>query len=350
MTSRLGIYVLPGRITDPARGITEAEEAERLGLGAIWLSERFALKEPAVLCGAIANATSRVRICGTMYAHVRHPVVSASVCNVLAAISHDRFALVLARSVKEHFAAMGLPPLTFDRLADFISIVRRLWAGEKVSYDGVLGRFPSLYLNDRYAGAPPPIVFTAIGPKALAFAGQYCDGVLLHPFLTPAAVARSAAVVHEAAEKAGRDPKAVKIHATVVTAPELSPQEEAAIVGGRAVTYFQNALIGGLLVNVNGWDPADLHKLHNHPMFSSPETKNADRAFTRDQLAEVSRQLPQWWLTEAAAVGGAGHCAARLQDYFAAGADDILLHGLSPFQLKPLLAALPDQAPAEPLA
>ena len=167
---------------------------------------------------------------------------------------------------------------------------------------------------------------------------------MLHPFLTPGAVTRSAALVHAAAEEAGRDPKTVKIYATVVTAPELPSKEEASIVGGRAVTYFQNPLIGGLLANANGWDPADADNLRNHPMFASPETKTADRAFTRDQLVEVSRELPAWWLTEAAAVGSAGQCAAKLQDYVAAGADEILLHGLSPFQLQPLLAALPTRS------
>jgi probable F420-dependent oxidoreductase len=340
LIARLGIYVLPGRITDPGRGVTEAREAERLGLGAVWLSERYALKDPAVLCGAIAAATGQVRIHGTMYAHIRHPIVTASVADLLQVLSQERFALVLARSVKKNFAEMGLPALTFDRLADFIPLLRRLWAGETVAYDGILGRFPSLRLTDRHGGKAPPIIFTAIGPKSLSFAGVHCDGVLLHPFLTPAAVSRSAAAVHEAAARAGRDPKDVKIYATVVAAPDLPPTEEAAIVGGRAVTYFQSPLIGRRLVEINGWNPAELAKLQTLPMFAAPGAGNADRAFTREQLVEASRVLPQWWFSEAAAVGSAGACARRLQDYSAAGADEILLHGLSPFQLGPLLSAL----------
>ena len=49
---KFGTYVLPGRVEDPRRAINEAQEAERIGLGAVWISERFALKEPAVLAGA----------------------------------------------------------------------------------------------------------------------------------------------------------------------------------------------------------------------------------------------------------------------------------------------------------
>ena len=52
---KFGTYILPGRVDDPRRGIEEAQEAERIGLGAVWISERFALKEPAVLAGAVAE-------------------------------------------------------------------------------------------------------------------------------------------------------------------------------------------------------------------------------------------------------------------------------------------------------
>ena len=62
---KFGTYILPGRVNDPRRGIDEAKEAERLGLGAVWISERFALKEPAVLAGAVSEATSKIRITGT---------------------------------------------------------------------------------------------------------------------------------------------------------------------------------------------------------------------------------------------------------------------------------------------
>ena len=67
---------------------------------------------------------------------------------------------------------------------------------------------------------------------------------------------------------------------------------------------------------------------------------NADQAFTREQLVEVSRVLPQEWLDDGAAVGTAAQCAAKLRTFLDAGADEILLHGSSPAAMGPLTAEL----------
>src|SRR3546814_14919575 len=62
---KFGTYILPGRVNDPRRGIEEAKEAERRGLGAVVISERFALKETAVLEGWVRDETAQVPTYGT---------------------------------------------------------------------------------------------------------------------------------------------------------------------------------------------------------------------------------------------------------------------------------------------
>ena len=337
---KFGTYILPGRVSDPRRGIEEAKEAERIGLGAVWTSERYASKEPAVLAGAVSEATSKIRIVGTMYATMRHPIVTASVANLMQAMSANRFSLMFARAVPAYMQMLGAPGITFPRLADTISIVRRLWAGDTVTYDGILGKFPYLKLTDRHEGPTPPIIFTAIGPKALAFAGEYCDGVLLHPFVSPTGVANSVKIVRDAAEKAGRDPTSIRIYHNIIVAPDLPKDEEEAVVGGRAVTYFELPGFGDLIVEINGWDHSVLEKLRAHPQIAALNGKPADQAFTRQELVEVSRILPQSWLDEGAAVGTAAQCADQLMKFLDAGADEILLHGSAPKDMGPLAAEL----------
>jgi probable F420-dependent oxidoreductase len=235
--------------------------------------------------------------------------------------------------------AVGLPPVTNQALVDSADILRRLCNGDKVSYDGPAGRFPAMRLADLPDAPPPPLVLAAIGPKTLALAGAHFDGVLLHPFLTPDAVARSVAAVRASATDAGRDPGSVRVYATVVTASGLPPAEEAAVVGGRAVTYFQIPGFGEQLAEVNGWDTTPLKLLRSHPQVSGVKGP-ADFSRTRDQLTGAASVLPAHWLDSAAAVGTPDQCVARFGDYLAAGADELVLHGSTPDQLPAVIAAL----------
>jgi probable F420-dependent oxidoreductase len=327
---KFGTYILPGRVTDPRRGLDEAREAERIGLGCVWISERYASKEPAVLSGAVGQVTSRIRMTGTFYATMRNPIVTASIADIMQSLSGGRYRVMFARAVPAYLKMLGSPAITFERLGDYISICRRLWAGETVNYEGILGSFPALKLTDKFDGPPPPVIFTAIGPKALAFAGAHCDGVLLHPFVSPEGVANSARIVREAAEQAGRDPASVRIYHNIIVAPDLPKEKEEAVVGGRAVTYFELPGFGDLIVEINGWDKSVLDKLRAHPQIAALKGKPADQAFTRQELVEVSRILPDHWLDEGAAIGSAARCADQLMKYLDAGADEILLHGSSP--------------------
>lgn len=339
LADRFSTYVLPGRVAAPQRAIAEARDAAAVGLGGVWLSERYATKEPAVIGGALTVATPGLRIGGTFYAHMRHPIVTASIANALQAYSGDRFTLVLARASPEFFNGFDVPTLTFARLADIIAILRRLWRGEAVDYSGLVGTFSGLRLTDRHEGPPPPIIFTAIGPRALEFAGTHCDGVLLHPLLTPDAVARSATACRAAAAAAGRDPSAFRVVANVIVAPDLAPADEDAIVGGRAVTYLQAAL-GDIIAQVNQWDKADLAGLRGYEGFASLPSGIASKHMMRDQLVEASRLIPPLWLQEGAVAGSAARCADRLCTYLRAGADEILLHGAEPASMSGLTAAL----------
>jgi 5,10-methylenetetrahydromethanopterin reductase len=335
--SALGVYTLPGRVSDPKPAIQQAEAAERLGLGTIWIAERYGTKDVGVLGGAISQATSDITI-GTGISHFlfRHPIALASMTTTLQALSGGRFVLGVGRSVAPTWRAAGLPQMSNIVLADLADIHRRLIRGEKVKYDGPAGSFPSLRLGDVPDCEPAPIMLAAIGPKTLELAGRHFDGAILHPFLTTEAVRRSVELVRAGAESAGRDPASVRVAATVVTAPDLPEQDELAVVGGRAVTYYQLPKLGELLATVNGWDAGRLDTLRSHPMLENIRGA-ADSRFTKEQLAEVSRSIPRHWLTDAAAIGSASHCAGRLGDYLEVGADEIIIHGAVPELLGPTL-------------
>lgn len=329
----LGAYVLPGRVSDPNAVLGQAQAAERLGLRTVWLSERWGTKDLGVVAGAISQATSSVQIAsGITHLQSRHPALLASLAMTAQALSGGRFILGVGRSVDAMWKAVGLPRSTNASIVDHADIFRRLCRGEKVRYDGPAGTYPSLRLNDLPDQPVPPLVFAAIGPKGLELAGRHFDGVLLHPFLTPAAVRRSVQLVRDAERGAGRPPGSVRVYATVVVACELPAEEELAVVGARAVTYYQIPGFGERLAGVNEWDPEPLSTLRSHPLLTGIKG-SADSVLSREQLVEVASTLPAAWTREAAAIGSARSCQEAFERYREAGADELVLHGSTPDQL-----------------
>lgn len=62
-----------------AVNLTDAQDAEAMGLSAAWVAERHDLKEAAVLVGAVAASTTYIRVSfGSSAAVSRHPVVNAT--------------------------------------------------------------------------------------------------------------------------------------------------------------------------------------------------------------------------------------------------------------------------------
>jgi probable F420-dependent oxidoreductase len=339
---QLGCYLLPGRIVDPNDATGDALAAERLGLQSVWISERWEQKEAPALLGAIAASTTRVRLGTAMvHPHTRHPVVLAAAGLTLQAVSRGRFTLGLARGIPGVWSSMGLPPVTSEVLRDCAGILRRLWDREAVTYSGPLGELDEVSARHGYDGQPPPIAVAAIGPETLALAGAVFDGVILHPLLSPAAVARSAELVRTAAADAGRDPSTVRVYATVVVAPDLPPSQTEAVVGGRAITYLQTPVLGDAIARANGWDPGEVERIRHHPAFGSLGNKGvaslADQRLTLDELADVARDIPEGWLRDGTAVGAVPDVATRLQRYLDAGADELILHGPRPAELGSLV-------------
>lgn len=337
---RLGCYVLPGAAPDPRLGLAESRTAEALGLGSVWIGERYDTKDLPSLAGAIGQVTDRVRI-GAAVAHpvLRHPMVLASMGQTLQALTDGRFVLGLGRSAGWRWAAYGTPAPTLQSLGDIATILRRLWAGETVAHNGPLGNFPRLRLAQHLDVPPPPLLLGAIGPRTLDLAGSAYDGAILHPLLTVDGVRRSVERVRTAAEAAGRDPAGIRCVATVVVAPDLSVEATRRAVHSRAAGYLSVPGLGDAIVTANGWDACPLDAYRGQEVFTALGGLPADKNLSREQLADLADTLPEDWLPAAAAMGSAAECRDRLADHLAAGADEIIVHGTPVSGLASLLDA-----------
>lgn len=334
----LSCYLLPGHTQTPADAIEEARLAEKLGLGKVWISERFDVKDAGVICSAALTATRSINVAtaGTNL-HTRHPHVLATMCSSLHYLSGGRFELGLARGVAIRNQLMGLDPVSNSQITDGLDILRKLWQGDKVmGYNGPMGSLPYLSSGD-WLNAEIPIYFIGFGPKSLAFAGQHFDGVHLHTFVTPQGLKHARKRVTEGAEKAGRDPAAVKICAVMATI--VNPDREAYLrkIIGRMATYMQAPGYVELLVNLNGWDGNVLETFRSHPTVAGM-LGGIDSVATLEQLEEIESLIPQEWVS-AAATGSPEECAARILAEFEHGANEVCLHGSTPDEFAPVLDA-----------
>lgn len=340
--SLLGAYVLPGPEMNPLPVIQQTAEAERIGLGSVWLSElQGPVKDAGAILGFMGGATDQIGV-GTSITHfgTRHPMILASWGLTMQVMTGGRFLFGFGRSTPDRWRQWGLPIPTLASMEGYASILRRLWAHESFSYEGPAGIYPHLEFDAFPDYLPPPLMLAAIGPKTLDLAGRCFDAALLHPFLTEEAVARARKIVRDGAERAGRDPDAVKIYHQIVTAPDMSLERIDQVVHARLAAYMSYPGAGEPILEANGWASAPLEPFRAAVAEAVAENKAAGEPLKgREVLIKPSRLLPAEWWRETAAIGSAAECAARLHDFLDAGADEIIIHGVTPEGLEPTVKA-----------
>ena len=333
----LGFYTLAGGPPSPVPMLQEVADAEALGLGSAFVSERYNIKEAATLSGAVAAASKQLGIATAATNHnTRHLLVTASFATTMHRLTGGRFTLGLGRGIDALFGAYGIPKITTAQLEDVAGLLRRLWRGELVlGHEGPAGRFPVLHLDSRF-DEDIPLGLVAFGPNTLALAGRTFDMVVLHTFFTDETVERAVRTVREAAERAGRDPRSVRIWSCYATVHDgIDDELRLRKTVGRLATYLQG--YGDLLVRTNGWDEAPLDAFRADPVVQSVGGA-IDAVADREQLEHIAGLLPEAWL-EPAATGSPERCAARVLAQLDLGCDGVILHGATPEELRPVVAA-----------
>jgi probable F420-dependent oxidoreductase len=339
----LGFYTLAGAPNSPRDLIDEVTEAERLGIGSCFISERFNIKEASTLSGAVGAISEEIGIATAATNHnTRHPIVTASYATTMHRLTNGRFALGLGRGIGPMLSAYGLPPITTAQMEDFAGLMRRLFRGEAViGHNGPAGSWPFLQL-DRDFDERIPLMMCAFGQNTLELCGRAFDGVILHTFFTDETLQRCVKTVKDSAERAGRDPERVRVWSCYATIGDHLPEDvRLRKTVGRLATYLQ--AYGDLMVSVNNWDPTVLTRFRADEMVASFRGAIDGRA-TTEQLEHIATLLPAEWLAPAA-TGTAEQCAAAVLRQLDLGADGVILHGASPHDLAPIVEAYRDERP-----
>jgi len=188
-----------------------AREAELLGFESLW-TPAGGVPDAFHICAAWSQDTSlRTGISVVPAARMWTPLALAVQAATLAQLSSGRFVLGLGTGGygPSFWESAGLPNRPIAIMRDYATVVRRLLAGETVSWDG-----PAVRLRSASLGVPDlpaaPVYLAALGPQMLRLAGQVADGALLN-WATPERIAASRARIAEGAARAGRDPGEIPV-------------------------------------------------------------------------------------------------------------------------------------------
>ena len=124
------------------------------------------------------------------------------------------------------------------RAQEYIEIVRKVAAGERVEYEGEIYQTGKRFQLSWKPTRPNfPIYLAGLGPQMTKLVGRVADGVFIN-MATPAKVREIAARVREGAKEAGRDPSKIEIIAK--SRVSLNPDRSLARSRLRQVLTFYN--------------------------------------------------------------------------------------------------------------
>lgn len=205
----------------PRELLQYAVDAERAGFEFIDVSDHFNPWSPEgqapftwTWLGAVSAQTSRIEMgTGVTCPILRyHPAIIAQAAATLSQLAPGRVHLgVGTGEALNEYAATGLWP-GYDerqaRLQEAIELIRTLWSGEEVTYEGEFYRTRKAKLFTPPA-APIPIYISALVPDSAAFAGKYGDGLYTVGGKQPQLYQQLLKNFDSAAKEAGKKPDAM---------------------------------------------------------------------------------------------------------------------------------------------
>jgi probable F420-dependent oxidoreductase len=280
-----------GAWATPASLTRFATQAEAAGYASLWTFQRLLVPEgsamepvyhsvldPMVALGYAAAVTSRIRLgVAVINLPFLSPAYLAKQAATVDVLSGGRLDLGLGLGwMPEEFTAVGVGMAHRGRrAAEYIEVLRRLWAGGVAEFSGEFYSVPPCRVAPLPVQRPgPPVLLGGTVPRALERAGRLADGWITSSRADLSRIGEAIAVVREAAEKAGRDPGAVRVicrgvvrAGSPVTLPEgggrrlLSGSFEqiradTAWLAGQGVTEIFYDLNWDPLVGAPGADPA----------------------------------------------------------------------------------------------
>jgi probable F420-dependent oxidoreductase len=241
-----------------------ARKVEAMGYDCLWSAETQ--HDPFLPLAVAASVTESVKL-GTNIATVfsRSPMITAMIAWDLQKASGGRFMLGLGTQVKAHnerrFSVKFESP--GPKMAEAVRAIRAIWDcwqnGTKLSFKGQFYTFDVMtpFFNPGPIDHPNvPIYIAAVNAYMCGVAGEFCDGMHVHPFNSPKYLRE---VVHPTVEaglkRSGRSRKDFT-YATasfVIVGDTEKERRDQELMVKQQISFYASTRTYQPVLDVHGW-------------------------------------------------------------------------------------------------
>ena len=287
-----------------------AAEAERLGYDSIWMHESLFQRDVVTCMAAMAGSTSRIGIgSGIINTFTRHPVAAATTFATLSELSGGRVTLGVGLGSFPTVPLIGHQIFPVEktrplrRVREYVEVVRAVWSGGKVDYEGDFFKVHNLTLGFKLE-KEVPIFIASLSPKTQAYAARAAEGVILSPALsTVKGTEKMVANVASGESKSGR-----RVERASYMMTSVDPDPSSAVKAVRGFYFFLYQLAE--VVRPESLAPYGVTEEALKPM---------KEAWRRGDSAEAGRLVPEGAIEALTVTGKKDHAHERIAEYRKAG-------------------------------
>jgi len=305
---KLALGFNPVMSVSDMRGL--AAKSESMGYDSLWLHESLFQRDVVTYLAAMASSTKSIKLAsGVINTYTRHPVAAATTFATLSELSGGRVILGLGLGSFPTIPLIGHQIFPVEksrplkRMKEFVDVVKLVWGGGKVDFEGEFFKVHNLTLGFKPEGRVP-IFIASLSPKIQAFGAREADGVILSPAFNTAEGTK--AMVKNV--EAGEARRGAKVERASYMMASMDPDPAKASQALRDFYFFVYQL--SEVVKPEVLAPYGVTEDRLRPMKD---------AWKKGDVAEAKRLIPEEAIQSLAIVGDSDHALERIGEYRKAG-------------------------------
>lgn len=324
---RFGCF-LPIPTTPVGKLLKIAKLNEETGFDSLWVPDHILFIPPGIVPDAWSTlaataAVTNKAILGTCVSdsHRHHPAVLAQMVATVDQVSGGRVILGLGAGEAMNMEPFGINwEKPVSKTVETIKIIRRLWSGEMLDYQGHFFRLKNAFLQINPVRGTVPIYFGANSPRTLEITGEIADGWLSLP-ASPNLYRKRLELVKDGARRMGRSlgkiDTALYVYTSITDKAEEA-YEQIAKMKPQIIPSPKN-------LRESGYDIELSKQLESVSYFKALPSSEWIQKFL-----EYSERIPNEAAIEFSIAGTVEDCIEKIDEFIEAGVKHFLMVNVGP--------------------